>query len=129
MIIQFLPLLLAPLLYALFAKLGAFLFRRTQLRWLHAIVFGVLVLLVGGVSAATNRMAGKPLPIAAALLLGLAILLLLGGWYLGPRAKTADGSPLRFKGGLMLSLVIYGLFLAVGLVAVLLPLLWHAPRA
>jgi len=130
MLLQFLPLLLAPLLYALLVKAAAFLFRRTQLSWLHAIVFGILVLLVGGTGAILNKAAGFPLPMALSLLLGLAAILLLGGWYLGPRAKSANGFALQFKGGVLLSLVAYGLVFVLGVVAALLiPLLQHAAQA
>lgn len=126
MIIQLLPLLLAPLLYALVTKLAAFIFRRTQLSWLHAFMFGVLVLIVGSAGAVLNQMAGMFLPIPISVLLGFSVLVLLGGWYLGSRAKTADGIALQFKGGLLLSLVVYGLFVALGIVGtVLLPFLQH----
>ena len=119
-----------PALYALLTKAAAFLFRRTQLRWLHAFVFGVLVLLVGGTGAFLNQAAGKPLPMVLSILLGLTSLLLVGGWYLGPRAKTSDGAALQFKGGVLLSLVAYGLVFALGLVvAVLMPFLLHARQA
>lgn len=120
---QFLPLLLMPVLIALLAKTAAFVFRRTQLRWLQALVFGILVLLMGGVGTALNRTAG-PLPPVLSVLLGLAAVLLVGGWYLGSRAKTANGAPLQFKGGALLSLVLYGLVMILGTcVAVLVPLL------
>lgn len=122
--------MLLPLFYALFTKAAAFLFRRTQLSWVHAIVFGVLVLLVGGVGTVLNRVMGMPLPLPLAVLLGLVTLLAVGGWYLGPRAKTAEGAPLQFKGGALLSLVAYGLVFALGIgAAVLLPLLQHARQA
>jgi hypothetical protein len=127
MILQFLPLLLTPLLFALLAKAAAFLFRRTQLRWLHALVFGILLLVVGGTGTIANRLAGMPLPAAISLLLGLLAVLLVGGWYLGPRAKTAEGVPLQFKGGALLALVTYGLVFALGIIpAVVLPMLRHA---
>ena len=130
MILQFLPLLLAPLLYSVLAKAAALLFRRTQLSWLHAVVFGLLVLLVGGVGAVLNRVFGFPLPTAVALLLSFIVLLLLGGWYLGPRAKNAEGVALQFKGGVLLALVMYGLVLALGIVAAIgLPMLQHVSQA
>lgn len=127
MILQFLPLLLAPLLYAALAKAAAFLFRRTQLSWLHALVFGFLVLLIGGAGAVLNRISGFPLPTAVALLLGLIVLLMLGGLYLGPRARTAGGVALQFKGGVLLALVMYGLVFVLGIIAAVgLPMLQHA---
>lgn len=126
-IVQLLPLLLAPLLYALLTKAAAFIFRRTQLSWLHAFLFGVLVLIVGATGAFLNQMSGMLFPLPISVLLGFTVFMLLGGWYLGPRAKTAEGIALEFKGGLLLSLVVYGLFLVFGLgAAVLLPFLQHA---
>ena len=127
MILQFLPLLLTPLLFALLAKAAAFLFRRTQLSWLHAVVFGALLLLVGGAGTLVNRLAGMPLPAAISILLGLLVVLLVGGLYLGARAKTAEGVTLQFKGGVLLALVTYGLVIALGIVlAVVLPMLLRA---
>ena len=130
MLLQFLPLLLAPLLYALLTKAAAFLFRKPQLSWLHAFVFGALLLVVGGAGAMLNQAAGFPLHMIVSLSLGLATLLLLGGWYLGPRATSSAGSALGFKGGVLLSAAVYGLVFTLGvLVAVLLPLLQHATKA
>jgi hypothetical protein len=131
MLLQFVPLLLTPLLYALFTKAAAFLFRRTQLSWLHAFLFGLLVVVVAGAGTVLKLASGFPLPMVASLLLGLAVPLLLGGWYLGLRARSVEGSALGFKGGLLLSLVAYGLVFAIGVVAaVLLPLLsQHATKA
>lgn len=129
MILQFLPLLLAPLLYALLTKAAAFLFRRTRLSWPHALVFGLLVFLVSGAGAVLNFLAGHPFPLPLTLLLSLAVPLLLGGWYLGPRAKSPEGVSLQFKGGALLALVVYGLVLALGVItAVALPLLEHASK-
>jgi len=126
-ILMFLPLLLMPFFYAALTKAAAFLLRRTQLSWLHALVFSALSLFVGGAGAILNRAVGMPLPWPLTILLALAAFLALGGWYLGPRAKSVDGIALQFKGGALLSLVAYCLVFVLGIgVAVLVPLMQHA---
>jgi len=128
--IAFLPLLLLPFLYALFAKASAFLFGRAQISWLHSLIFGALLVFAGFVGALLHRAAGSPLPISLAVLLSFALLVTVGGWYLGPRAKSAIGSPLQFKGGAILSSIVFGLLALFGIVfAVLVPLLLHAHQA
>jgi hypothetical protein len=122
-----LPLLLLPLFYAVFTKAAAFLLRRTQLSWLHALVFGILALLVGGAGAILNHAMSMPLPMPLAILLGLVAFLVVGGWYLGPRAKSTEGIAVQFKGGVLLSLIAYGLVFVLGiLAAVAIPLMHHA---
>jgi hypothetical protein len=125
-----LPLALVPCLYAALVKVAAFLFRRTQLRWSHALVYGFLALVVGAAGTLLNRVLGSPLPLPLALLGGLALQLTLGGWYFGPRATTATGASLEFKGGVLLSLVAYGLVFVLGVVvAVVVPALYRAGQA
>jgi len=85
---------------------------------------------VGAAGALLNRVLGSPLPLPLAFLAGLALQLALGGWYLGPRATTAVGASLEFKGAVLLSLLAYGLLLAFGvLAAVIVPALHRAGQA
>ena len=127
--IAFLPLALMPFFYGAIVKLAAFLFRRTQLRWPHAIVYGLIVIVVGALGALLNRSSGFSLPLPAAIVCGLALQLSLGGWYFGSRATTSCGSSLHFKGGVMLSLIAYGIIIAVGIAfAIILPALQGPAR-
>jgi hypothetical protein len=113
-------------MYAAFAKAAAFILRRMRLRWSHALVFGVLAFLVGVTGMILNRVIGMHIPFPIALLIGLAALLAVGGWYLGPRATTAEGAIIQFKGGVLLSLTVYGFIAALGIVAAfLVPLVNH----
>ena len=122
-----LPLVLAPCLYAALTKLAAFVFRRAHLRWSHALVYGFLAFALGATGALLNVALGSPLPLPLTLLAGLALQLALGGWYLGPRVATAAGTTLKFKGGVLLSLVAYGLVIAFGIMAaVIVPALHRA---
>jgi hypothetical protein len=89
------------LAYIACIKLAARLYRRTQLSWKHAAVFGVLlflVLLAVGTCVRWLNLVSGPVPsslldIATGLLAQLAV----GGWFLGPRARTAPEHRLRSK--------------------------------
>ena len=121
-----LQLALVVIFYAALTKLAARIFRRTQLSWKHAFVFGALATLIGTLGAVVNQGLGGVLPLPVALALGLGIQLCLGGWYLGTRARTGSGEPLAFKGGVLLSLVAYCIIFVVGVVAgVVIPMLAH----
>jgi hypothetical protein len=115
--ISLLPIALVPCLYAALVKLAAFVVRRTKLRWSQALIYGVLALVVGAAGAVLNKASGSLLPLPVALLAGLAVQLVLGGWYFGPRATNTAGTPIRFKGGVVLSLVAYLLVFALGVLA------------
>jgi hypothetical protein len=122
-----LPLALMICTYAVLVKLAAFLFRRTNLKWKHALVFCVLVVVVGGGAAFLNQVSGRMVPLLVAIPVGVALQLALEGWYFGPRATTISGAPLEFKGGVLISLVAYAMVFAIGvLAAILLPMLPHA---
>ena len=108
------PLGLMVGIYAALAKLAALLFRRTRLKWLHAFVFCAIAFFIGSVAVVLNVTTGHVLPNAAVLVLGVAVLLCVGGWYLGPRARSVTGEPLGFKGGVLLTLIMLGLIMVVG---------------
>ncbi|SFU51783.1 hypothetical protein SAMN05216350_102323 [Polaromonas sp. YR568] len=124
---------LLPTAFTIFAyvvciKLAARLYRRTQLSWKHAAVFGVvlfLVLLAVGTCVRALNLISEP--VSAALLdiaTGLLAQLAVGAWFLGPRARTATGAPVGFKGGALLALITYALvFFLSTAAALLLPLL------
>ena len=125
--LAFLPLALMPVFYALVAKAAAFLFRRTQLRWLHSFVFGALLAVVGLAGTFVHWAAGSPLPLPVAVLVSLSLLAAVGGWYLGSRAKSQAGEALQFKGGALLSIMTLAMVAVFSVVfAVLIPLLLHS---
>ncbi|KQV60832.1 hypothetical protein ASC95_05240 [Pelomonas sp. Root1217] len=115
--IALVPLLLVPLLYAVLVKLAARLLRRMQLSWKHALLFGLIALVVGAIGTVANQSTGRVLPALVAGLLGVAIQLVVGGWYLGPRARTASGELIGFGRGALLSLVAFGIVFAIGIAA------------
>lgn len=128
--ISLLPIALAPCFYAVLVKLAAFIVRRTKLRWSQAFIYGVLAVVAAGIGAVLNVATGSLLPLPVALLAGLALQLLLGGWYFGSRAVNAAGSTIEFKGGVILSLVAYVLAFNLGiLAAVIVPVLHHGGHA
>jgi hypothetical protein len=118
-LISLVPLVAMVVMLATIAKLGAWLFRRTKLSWKHALIFAVFISVLSAGGAVLNRASGWMLPLPVAVLAGLALHLALGGWYFGPRASTAAGVPLAFKGGVLLALVAYGIAFVLGVVGAL----------
>ena len=115
-----LPLVLMGITFTAFVKLAALLYRRTNLSWTHAFVFFVLVMFVSAIVATVSQVVGQLIPLVVVFPVGWAAQLAMGGWYLGPRAKTADGQPLAFKRGMLLALAFLGLlfaFVAIATVA------------
>jgi hypothetical protein len=113
------PLVFTILAYIACAKLAARLYRRTQLSWKHAAVFGVLlffVLLAVGTCVrylVSGPVSASLVDIATGLLAQLAV----GAWFLGPRARTATGAPVGFTGGALLALITYGLVFVLAIAA------------
>ena len=64
------------------------------------------------------------------IILGLAVQLTLGGWYLGPRALALTGEAVAFKGGAIIAAIGFAIIFALGvLAAVLGPLLGSGSQA
>jgi hypothetical protein len=114
--------------YIVCIKLAARLYRRSHLSWKHAAAFGVvlfLVLLAVGTCVRWLNLVSGPVPsslldIATGMLAQLAV----GGWFLGPRAKTSTGAPMAFKDGALLALIAYVLVFSLSMAAAfVLPLL------
>lgn len=123
-VFSLLPLAFTFVLYAVLIKLAARLYRRSLLPWKHAFAFGALAMLVGGLGALLNYASGFVLGPLLSVLLGLAVQLALGGWYLGPRVLSLSGHPVAFKGGASIAAIGVGIVFALGVVAaVLVPLL------
>lgn len=111
-LLSLLPIILVVLLFGVFVKLAARIFRRTKLDWSRAFILGLLITVVGTVGSLLNTASGlvqfKPLGFLVGILLQLAV----SGWYLGSRARTEAGEPIRFKGGILLALITYLLAIA-----------------
>lgn len=126
-LLSFLPLLLVLILCAAYAKLAARIFRRSSLSWRNSFLFAFLLGLLAIAGRATSTALGYSLPIAVGLLVGLAINLLLGGWFFAIRATDTQGQLLGWRRGVFLSAIMFGLlvvtvFALMGLVHVLTPL-------
>jgi hypothetical protein len=111
LMVSLIPLFLAPFLYAIVVKLAAFLFRRTILTWKHALIFGVLAIVIGACGTATNYVSGRLLAPLLTVLLGVAIQIVLGGWYLGSRARISEELSVGFVRGMFLTLIAVGILL------------------
>jgi hypothetical protein len=115
------PLVFTILAYVACTKLAAWLYRRTQLSWKHALFFGAVLFgvlfVVGALVRWLNPVPGPVLASVAFLAVDLAAQLTVGGWFLGPRAKTSAGAPVEFKGGALLSLIAYGLVFVLSIAA------------
>lgn len=114
--------------YVACIKLAARLFRQTQLSWKHALLFGVFLFVVlffvGGLVRWLNPVQGPVLASVVFLAVDLAAQLAVGGWFLGPRARTKAGAPIEFKGGALLAFISYALVFVLSLaVAAVLPAL------
>lgn len=127
-LLSLVPLVFTVLAYVACIKLAARLYRRTRLNWKHALVFGLLLfvvlLAVGAGARSLNLVSGPLLPALLDIITGLLAQLALGAWFLGPRARTGEGTPIAFKGGALLALIAYGLVFSLTVAATLvLPLL------
>jgi len=123
-----LPLAFTILAYLACIKLAARLYRRSQLSWKHAAIFGVMLFLVllavGTCVRWLNPVSGPVLSSLLDIATGLLAQLAVGAWFLGPRARTAEGTSLGFKGGALLALIAYVLVFSLSVAAaLLLPLL------
>ena len=133
-LVSFVPLVFTILAYLAGIKMAARLYRRSQLSWMHAAVFGVvlfLVLLAVGTCVRWLNLAVGAGPVSASLLdiaTGLLAQLALGAWFLGPRAKTSTGAPVGYKGGALLALMCYALVFLLSVTATFL-LPWLARMA
>jgi len=112
-----LMLLLMLLVYSGLTKLAARTYKRASLRWTHALIYGGLATLISLVLTVANKTSGMALGPALALALGLLIQVALGGWYLGPRAVSKDGSPILFKGGAVIAAIAFGFVFLLGMAA------------
>jgi hypothetical protein len=116
-LLSMVPLLLVPAVYAAFLKFSAFLFRRAQLSWRHAFVFGLLSLFVGAAFVFVKFIGASSPSFPIGLTLGTGSQLALGGWYLGGKARTKEGEPLKFVRGALLTLIFLIVAVLVGVVA------------
>lgn len=115
-----LPLLLTPFFYGALIKLAALLYRRIQLSWKHAFLFGLLSMAVGGTMTFANIATGRVAPVPLVLLLSMSTQLALGGWYFKDRARMASGDPIGHVRGALLPVLAFALVFAVAAVAILL---------
>ncbi len=129
-ILSLLPLALMFVLYALLIKLAAKLYRSSLLAWKHAFAFGALAILVAGIGTLLNYATGFLLGPLLGIILGLAVQLTLGGWYLGPRTLAKSGEAVAFKGGVVIVAIGFAIIFALGAVAAALgPLLGSGSQA
>lgn len=116
---SFIPLVslacLVVALYAVFFKLAALILKRTRLAWGHSFGFAAILTFVAFGIRAVAAASGAGSVVSAA---GIAVGLLLGGWYFGTYAKRADGRALGWAGGFVLTLIGMALLIAFGVATV-----------
>ena len=117
-----LPTIFAIAVYACSIKAAARLYRQSTVVWKHAFAFSTIAIPVCAAAAAVGLGIGHP---ALGLLFGPGLLVALGGWFLGSRARSVAGIPVRFGGGAAITAVAAALALAIAgvLAAVFMPLL------
>ena len=126
-LLSFVPFLVMLTLCAAYAKLAARIFRRSSLSWRNSFLFALLLGVLAIVGRATSSAFAFSLPLALGLLVGLAINLLLGGWFFGARATDTHGRLLGWGRGMALSAIMFGLLAGtivalMGVVHVITPL-------
>ena len=121
--IAFAPLALLPVVLTVSIKSAAWVFRRTQLAWWYALAYGLMASVVNMAGMVTARWPGASIPPLWMAVIGLVVVLGLGGWYLGPRARTAQGVALGFRGGVALCLIAWALLCTVS-VAIFFATVW-----
>ena len=111
-LLSFLPLLLAPVFYAALVKLSALVFRRTQLKWRDALLYGVLAVVLVSAGKFAILATGQFL---FTTLVSIVVQVAFGGWYLKDRARTTSGSPVGFSRAALLAAIpiAFGLVLVV----------------
>lgn len=123
-LLMFVPLALTVVLLAVLVKLASRLYRSARVSWPHAFGFSALSMGVGVLGTVLNVVSGVALGPLISGVLGLGLNMAVGGWFLGPRALSATGEPVGFKGGAALAALALGIVFVLGVVAaVLVPLL------
>ena len=116
------PLLLFALLslaiYTVYFKFAAFLLGRTRLGWAKSFVFAVMLLFVVVGFRGVAVLAPQQIPGTVIAAAAPCASLLLGAWYFGTHARTANGAPLGWGRGLALTLIGAALLVATGLLLV-----------
>jgi hypothetical protein len=121
-LLSLLPLLLAPVFYAALVKLSALMFRRTQLKWRQALLYGVLAVVLVSLGKFAILATGQFL---LTTLMSVVVQVAFGGWYLKDRARTTSGSPVGFSQAAFLAATP----IAFGLVfAVVMPMIAQLPQ-
>lgn len=121
-LLSLLPLLLAPVFYAALVKLSALVYRRTQLKWRQALLYGVLAVVLISAGKLAILATGQFL---LTTLMSVTVQVAFGGWYLKDRAQTTSGSPVGFSRAALLAAIP----IAVGLVfSVAVPMIARLPQ-
>lgn len=103
-----------------FLKLAARLFRRTTVSWLHALLFGMLLLGISVAKVISGYAFSVVVPHTVAMVLGTALTVGVGTWFFSTRARTAQGVPVGWRGSLQLTGIAVGLMAGFGLSLMLL---------
>ncbi len=123
-VFSLLPLAFTFILYGLLVKLATKLYRGSQMSWQDAFSFGALAMLVGALGASLNFATGFLLSPKLSVILGVALQVALGGWFLGPRVIASSGEAVGSRGGAIVAAIAFAIAFALGVVAaVLVPVL------
>ncbi|MBC3860469.1 hypothetical protein H8K32_00005 [Undibacterium jejuense] len=104
-IFSFLPILCMFAIYTSLVKLAAFLYKRTILSWKHAFIYTTGITVVSMSYAALTILTEHLIPVPVTILIGLAMQLGFGGWYLGSKAQAANNGTLGFKQGVWIAVI------------------------
>ena len=106
-ILSLIPLLallaLIPAIYGAYIKLSARLLRHQGITWKQGFVFGLIVVICSLLGRASALLIGYSMPLVLAVVLGLLINLIIGGWFFRGRGTNADGRALGWGGAMKLT--------------------------
>jgi hypothetical protein len=103
-VLYVLPLATTLALYAAYIKLSARLLR-CKVSWKYGFLFVLLLIFVAFVGQTVSFMSGWSLPPATAMVFGITMQTLLGGWFFSKRATDDNGRLLGWTRAIYLSLL------------------------
>jgi hypothetical protein len=113
-LVMFLPIVVMTVLYAAVVKLAARILRFSGVRWPHAFVFAILIVVLSAAIRAGSMYGGVQLPAIPGLLLGVILHVALGAWFFRSRATNQDGTAAGWLGGAKLCALTVGFLLMMG---------------
>jgi hypothetical protein len=124
-LIILLPLVVLLGMFALSAKLAAFLLRRIKLSWGMSFLYALIVILASAAVRMVLAALGAPISGATAGSVGLIAQLAIGTGFFAYRAKSESGAAAGWRGGLLLTVVALLIVIVVAMLLMVLATAMH----